>query len=484
MASALDQLRQLQGGFDSQSQEISDMINAKSSSFQNNWRSKANEAVKLKDDLKEQTEELLTNAAMAGGAAKGLYTRIKTVRANRAAIRAGKPIAKATAKATDKEGKEGDDDLFDGEDEGGELFPESEQGARSVSSATLRDTAARTTGEREANDVARAANRVKAVAAAKRLEEAKSYQASLPDGRRWDDPDADREGLPDAADEDVGSAVADSVAAPVASSGSSLSAVPDSLSSIPEEASGSDALFGGSLRALGGGRSAFGEAGRLNFNAGSSFGMREQPDFFQRLAGRSGGGASSSFSTSEDGANLGSGPLPPAAPPVNDDPASAGPRSQRSNSMDEEDKEDVAGDNGDGTNNDESKGGDGGGDEEDDDDGGGSNLFGDDEEDEEDDAELGGDEVLGGGEAAEAVGSSVALGAGTETAIGLASDVLGPVGLLAGIGFAIAEAVGTSHTKPHDPPPQEALSTSASRHSLVLPSIDGVVDTPASMSAF
>jgi len=477
--SALDQLRQLQGGFDSQSQEISDMINAKSSSFQNNWRSKANEAVKLRDDLKEQTEELLTNAAMAGGAVKGLYTRVKTVRANRAAIRAGKPISK-TRPATDKEGAEGDDDLFNGESDDGELFPESEQGSRSVSSATLRDTAARTTGEREAADVTRAANRVKGLAAAKRLEEAKSYQASLPDGRRWDDPDADREGVADAADEDVGSAVADSVAGPVASGGSSLSSVPDSLSSIPEEASGSDALFGGSLRALGGGRSAFGEAGRLNFNAGSSFGMREQPDFFQRLAGRSGArasvnpssGASSSFSTSEDGANLGSGPLPPAAPPVNDDPVSAGPRSQRSNSMDQEDKEDVAG-----ADDDESKGG---GDEDDDDDGGGSNLF----DDDEDDAELGGDEVLGGGEAAEAVGSSVALGAGTETAIGLASDVLGPVGLLAGIGFAIAEAVGTSHTKPHDPPPQEALSTSVSRHSLVLPSIDGVVDTPASMSAF
>ena len=59
MSSALDKLSQLQGSFDSQADEISDMINERSSTFSNAWRSKANEAVKLKDDAKEQLDELL-----------------------------------------------------------------------------------------------------------------------------------------------------------------------------------------------------------------------------------------------------------------------------------------------------------------------------------------------------------------------------------------------------------------------------------------
>jgi len=397
MSSALDQLRQLQGGFDSQADEISDMINERSSAFSNAWRSKANEAMKLKDDAKEQLDELLATGVMGAQQAKGLYDRVKTVRANRAAIRAGtksadiKPAAEDDDFVSPEEGVGDDDPLF------------SDQGLGQRGSAIVGDD------EREnLSSLSRTARAAEERAAASR------GAAPVPGSSRA------------AAAED---------AAPAESVSSSSS----KLATIPEEAedeSATSSLFGDSA---GGFTDAYrgDQFRRMGFGQPGSGGWQRQPDVLERQMGS--GPVQSSFSQAEDDPTAPDGTGSAVArktsqPQAEDDDAEAG-ASEAGASEAGADTADIA------------------------------------------------DTAATATEGAE-VGSSVALGAGTETAIGLAGDVLGPVGLLAGIGLGIFEAIDSASAKPHDPPPQEAVSTAVSRHSLVLPSIDGVVDTPASMSAF
>ncbi len=402
MSSALDQLRQLQGGFDSQADEISDMINERSSAFSNAWRSKANEAMKLKDDAKEQLDELLATGVMGAQQAKGLYDRVKTVRANRAAIRAGtksadiKPAAEDDDFVSPEEGVGDDDPLF------------SDQGLGQRGSAIVGDD------EREnLSSLSRTARAAEERAAASR------GAAPVPGSSRA------------AAAED---------AAPAESVSSSSS----KLATIPEEAedeSATSSLFGDSA---GGFTDAYrgDQFRRMGFGQPGSGGWQRQPDVLERQMGS--GPVQSSFSQAEDDPTAPDGTGSAVArktsqPQAEDDDAEAGASeagaSEAGASEAGADTADIA------------------------------------------------DTAATATEGAE-VGSSVALGAGTETAIGLAGDVLGPVGLLAGIGLGIFEAIDSASAKPHDPPPQEAVSTAVSRHSLVLPSIDGVVDTPASMSAF
>ncbi len=407
MSSALDQLRQLQGGFDSQADEISDMINERSSAFSNAWRSKANEAMKLKDDAKEQLDELLATGVMGAQQAKGLYDRVKTVRANRAAIRAGtksadiKPAAEDDDFVSPEEGVGDDDPLF------------SDQGLGQRGSAIVGDD------EREnLSSLSRTARAAEERAAASR------GAAPVPGSSRA------------AAAED---------AAPAESVSSSSS----KLATIPEEAedeSATSSLFGDSA---GGFTDAYrgDQFRRMGFGQPGSGGWQRQPDVLERQMGS--GPVQSSFSQAEDD---------PTAP---DGTGSAVARKTSQPQAEDDDAEAGAS---------EAGASEAGASE------AGASEAG------ADTADIA-DTAATATEGAE-VGSSVALGAGTETAIGLAGDVLGPVGLLAGIGLGIFEAIDSASAKPHDPPPQEAVSTAVSRHSLVLPSIDGVVDTPASMSAF
>ena len=60
-------------------------------------------------------------------------------------------------------------------------------------------------------------------------------------------------------------------------------------------------------------------------------------------------------------------------------------------------------------------------------------------------------------------------------------DVLGPLGLLAGIGMSLYEAF---HHAPKPPPPPIDHGLQRQKGELVLPTTDGVQDTPASSSAF
>ena len=64
---------------------------------------------------------------------------------------------------------------------------------------------------------------------------------------------------------------------------------------------------------------------------------------------------------------------------------------------------------------------------------------------------------------------------------GTAMDFLGPIGLLAGIGMSIYEAV---HKTPKPPPPVLTGQIQAQKSAMVLPTYDSVQDTPASSSAF
>ena len=437
MSSALDKLSQLQGSFDSQADEISDMINERSSTFSNAWRSKANEAVKLKDDAKEQLDELLATGTMGAQQLKGLYDRVKTVRANRAAIRAGTKSAdiKPAAQENDFVSPE------EGVGENDPLFSEAEQGPRSSAIATdaERATAREATATRGAAGARAAASRATADDTAEKATGMRAQAGGKSIGERV------------AAKTEA--AESEAAEAPEASS-VSLSAQAE-----PEAQGASSSLFGDSFESADAYR---GDAWRrAGFDSQRPALGQEAPDVLDRFGGSGG--------VDESGA---AGPR--TAPTTTsysqpEDGGSVGPR-DRSNSMNEESATEK-----------EATEAEGGGAEEA---GGGSSAL-----------QGGGGsavkavadeapEVLEGTEAAEGVGSSVALGAGTETAIGLAGDVLGPIGLIASIGFGIFEALDTAHAKPHDPPPQEAVSTAVSRHSLVLPSIDGVVDTPASMSAF
>ena len=435
MSSALDKLSQLQGSFDSQADEISDMINERSSTFSNAWRSKANEAVKLKDDAKEQLDELLATGTMGAQQLKGLYDRVKTVRANRAAIRAGtksadiKPAAKEDDFVSPEEGVGDDDPLFSGAEQG----PKQSNIATDAERATAREA----TATRGAAGERAAASRATADTTAEKATGMRAQAGGKSIGERV------------AAKTEA--AESEAAEAPEASS-VSLSAQAE-----PEAQGASSSLFGDAYRGD--------QFRRMGFDSGRPALGQEAPDVLERQAGSGGVDertpVQSSFSQAEDD------------PTMPDGGGGAVASKTRTTSYSQpEDGGDEAGGGA-------SEAG-GGASEV----GGGSSAL-----------QGGGGsavkavadeapEVLEGTEAAEGVGSSVALGAGTETAIGLAGDVLGPIGLIASIGFGIFEALDTAHAKPHDPPPQEAVSTAVSRHSLVLPSIDGVVDTPASMSAF
>lgn len=436
MSSALDKLNQLQGSFDSQADEISDMINERSSTFSNAWRSKANEAVKLKDDAKEQLDELLATGTMGAQQLKGLYDRVKTVRANRAAIRAGtksadiKPAAKEDDFVSPEEGVGDDDPLFSGAEQG----PKQSNIATDAERATAREA----TATRGAAGERAAASRATADTTAEKATSARA--------------------------EAGGKSILDRVAAKTEAAESEAAEAPEassvSLSAAEPEAQGaSSSIFGDSFESADAYRGD--QFRRMGFDSGRPALGQEAPDVLDRFGGSGGvdesGAAgprttstSTSYSQPEDGGRA------------------LGPR-DRSNSMNEESATEKEATEAGGDGAEEAGGGSsalqGGG-------GSAVKAVADEAP-----------EVLEGTEAAD-VGSSVALGAGTETAIGLAGDVLGPIGLIASIGFGIFEALDTAHAKPHDPPPQEAVSTAVSRHSLVLPSIDGVVDTPASMSAF
>ena len=450
MSSALDKLSQLQGSFDSQADEISDMINERSSTFSNAWRSKANEAVKLKDDAKEQLDELLATGTMGAQQLRGLYDRVKTVRANRAAIRAG-------TKSSDIKPAKEDDFVSpeEGVEENDPLFSEAEQGPRFSGAATdaERTTAREATATRGAAGARAAASRATADDTAERATGMRAQAGGKSIGERV------------AAKTEA--AEPEAAAAPEASS-VSLSAAEPEAQGASSALFGDDADFSNAYRGD--------QFSRMGLNSQTPAFGQEAPDVLDRFGGSGGvderGPVQSSFSQAEDATlpDGGGGAVASKTTSYSQpEDGGSGFSRGRSNSMNEQSATEK-----------EATEAEGGGAEEA---GGGSSALqgggGSAVKAVADDAP----EVLEGTEAAE-VGSSVALGAGTETAIGLAGDVLGPIGLIASIGFGIFEALDTAHAKPHDPPPQEAVSTAVSRHSLVLPSIDGVVDTPASMSAF
>ncbi len=78
------------------------------------------------------------------------------------------------------------------------------------------------------------------------------------------------------------------------------------------------------------------------------------------------------------------------------------------------------------------------------------------------------------GEALSDVGSSVLGG------LGVASEALGPLGILTGIGIGLYELFKHPTKEPQAP----QLNVASSKGEMVLPSYDSVIDTPASSSAF
>jgi len=80
-------------------------------------------------------------------------------------------------------------------------------------------------------------------------------------------------------------------------------------------------------------------------------------------------------------------------------------------------------------------------------------------------------------------GLAGAIGEGGMTALGIVGDLAPPVAVLAGTVLGIYDLFHHENA-PHDPPPAPVISTALSRHGLVMPSSDGVIDAPASSSAF
>ena len=78
------------------------------------------------------------------------------------------------------------------------------------------------------------------------------------------------------------------------------------------------------------------------------------------------------------------------------------------------------------------------------------------------------------GEALGDIGSSVLGG------LGVASEALGPLGILTGIGIGLYELIH----KPTKEPEAPQLNLASSKGEMVLPSYDSVIDTPATSSAF
>ena len=78
------------------------------------------------------------------------------------------------------------------------------------------------------------------------------------------------------------------------------------------------------------------------------------------------------------------------------------------------------------------------------------------------------------GETLSSVGSSVLGG------LGIASEALGPIGILSGIGIGLYELIHKPSKEPNAP----VLNVASSKGEMVLPSYDSVIDTPASSSAF
>jgi len=106
-------------------------------------------------------------------------------------------------------------------------------------------------------------------------------------------------------------------------------------------------------------------------------------------------------------------------------------------------------------------------------------------------AEVGGDVAAGAGADAAAGAAAAAAGAGADAAagglaagLGVAAEAIPVVGALAAIGFGLYELFHPHHDPPKPKPPPPANSITAAQSSLVLPSFDSVVDTPASAAAF
>ena len=78
------------------------------------------------------------------------------------------------------------------------------------------------------------------------------------------------------------------------------------------------------------------------------------------------------------------------------------------------------------------------------------------------------------GETLSGVGSAVLGG------LGVASEALGPLGILTGIGIGLYELIHKPNKEPNAP----QLNVASSKGEMVLPSYDSVIDTPASSSAF
>lgn len=96
-----------------------------------------------------------------------------------------------------------------------------------------------------------------------------------------------------------------------------------------------------------------------------------------------------------------------------------------------------------------------------------------------------------GGDIAGGAAGDVALGAAGDVAggalaagLGVAAEAIPVVGALAAIGFGLYELFHPHHDPPKPKPPPPPQSITAAQSSLVLPSFDSVVDTPASAAAF
>jgi len=106
-------------------------------------------------------------------------------------------------------------------------------------------------------------------------------------------------------------------------------------------------------------------------------------------------------------------------------------------------------------------------------------------------ADVGADVGAGAGADAAASAAAAAAGAGADAAagglaagLGVAAEAIPVVGALAAIGFGLYELFHPHHDPPKPKPPPPPTSVTAAQSSLVLPSFDSVVDTPASAAAF